>query len=776
MTAGSIVAPQIIPIRAPLPGIVKHQIDTTTPVEIKSDTPDVTIYYTLDGSKPEVPRRPGLRDSSKLQYKEPICLPKGKVYVKALASTGDGRESAVVTKVFLVDHIPSDDPLTTEGKPKREQEMCEGGDSFAKWTRGLENTWEGSSKEQPAVTTRGSHSLKTSSSPRPRKPPSSKQLASIPPSQAHSQYKDVGWGELSLRSLTKTQLSRIQRETDFLRCAQCLFPRPSDPFARFCLQCGAPVPPIPGQRLPPTEGAQLGLCVSCKTMVPLNAVTCVVCEAPLEQQRQPQAAIRLSDKVICPACGTGNPAHIDLCVACETRLLKPATAVLSGLSAPPVPKSDGKMVCCSKCSRINTLDARFCDWCGSKPSRLASHVSCSQCGSTSHPYANFCGSCGVFLAGPPRSDSRTGMAHSREGAPEQENTFCSDAATWQPVPSASPPATGAPQTPCRIDRHTQTVGLFYPSGADLQRKSQRAAQNMARQEQMSDRKPLLSAVSPGRGYWRQQLDHVCAHLRSYTQNSPEFRGLMGEPRMGKMTSAVIQEDGYEVSLTLSFALASPDSHKECFVEKTLDRCGNLLSSVTEGADGLSDSQSSLASENGGMSLGTSLRRRRIRRKKDAFDSVGKLPESLNDRLLRELGPTGMGQIPVVQQLLDEGADPSCQSTDGRPAVTVAVMNLHHEVIPLLVQKGADVDQQSGPVNNTALHEAAACGTRGLQCAETLLGCSASIKKKNDRGLTVHDLAVQSGCSALITQMAVKMGQGLLDKLSRPGKNGSLEMF
>lgn len=51
------------------------------------DTLDVTIYYTLDGSKPEVVKRPGFGESSTLKYSKPICLPDGKVSVKAVAVT-----------------------------------------------------------------------------------------------------------------------------------------------------------------------------------------------------------------------------------------------------------------------------------------------------------------------------------------------------------------------------------------------------------------------------------------------------------------------------------------------------------------------------------------------------------------------------------------------------------------------------------------------------------------------------------------------------------------
>lgn len=95
------------------------------------------------------------------------------------------------------------------------------------------------------------------------------------------------------KSLTSTEIMRIQRDTDFLKCAHCLAPRPSDPFARFCQECGFPVPPIFGCRLPPPEGAQMGLCAECGNMVPMNTPICVVCEAPLTLQLLPQASLRL---------------------------------------------------------------------------------------------------------------------------------------------------------------------------------------------------------------------------------------------------------------------------------------------------------------------------------------------------------------------------------------------------------------------------------------------------------------------------------------------------
>uniref|UniRef100_A0A673K685 Double zinc ribbon and ankyrin repeat domains 1 n=1 Tax=Sinocyclocheilus rhinocerous TaxID=307959 RepID=A0A673K685_9TELE len=409
MTAGSVAAPQIIPIRLPPPGkdLCRDQ---------------VRVLYTLDGRNPM--KRPGFGDST-LKYTEPLTC-------------GESVSFAI-----------SESRRALKGPRFLSQRL---GPSSKHASNGLQ----------------------------------------------HNQSTDV---ENLLKTLTSAQISRIQRETDFLSH------RPSDPFARFCLHCGAPVPPIPGQRLPPTEGGQMGLCVHCKAMVPLNTATCIVCESPLTQQLQPQASLRLQDKLICHSCGTGNPTHITHCVTCESQLLQQTTRFLSGQRAAPVPSSQGKMVSCSKCNRVNHSDARFCDWCGANPGHKASSVTC-------------CHGCGVFLDSPPRTPS-----HVNQGQDTQE----ADQAVPAPESTTELPAAGLHMC---ADAQTQTVGLFFPSSTELKKRSQQREAELCRQEQLSDRKPLLTAISPG--YWRKQLDHICAHLLSYTQNNTEFRALIGEPRLGRV--------------------------------------------------------------------------------------------------------------------------------------------------------------------------------------------------------------------------------------------------
>jgi ribosomal protein L16 Arg81 hydroxylase len=51
----------------------------------------------------------------------------------------------------------------------------------------------------------------------------------------------------------------------------------------------------------------------------------------------------------------------------------------------------------------------------------------------------------------------------------------------------------------KCDMATQTVGLFYPSQKDIQRKQDTDANATALEQQIRDRRPPLTAISPGRG-------------------------------------------------------------------------------------------------------------------------------------------------------------------------------------------------------------------------------------------------------------------------------------
>nr|XP_045218378.1 double zinc ribbon and ankyrin repeat-containing protein 1 isoform X5 [Macaca fascicularis] len=763
MTAGSVCVPQIIPLRVPQPGKANHEIDNNTLLEMKSDTPDVNIYYTLDGSKPEFLKRTGYVENNTFKYTKPITLPDGKIQVKAIAVSKDCRQSGIVTKVFQVGYEPPnvvspEDNVENVLKDSSRQEFKNRlvGSKLKKKYQNSENqrSWNVNLRKFPDLQVgertdpKTLKDLRFSESPL-EIPAHSGGSGSRPPTR---QSQSPGFAHISgLKCLTSTEIMRIQRETDFLKCAHCLAPRPSDPFARFCQECGSPVPPIFGCRLPPPEGAQMGLCAECRSLVPMNTPICVVCEAPLALQLQPQASLHLKEKVICRACGTGNPAHLRYCVTCEGALPSSQESICSGDKASPPPTQKGGTISCSRCGRWNLWEASFCGWCGAMLGIPAGCSVCPKCGASNHLSARFCGSCGICV----KSLVKLSLDRSLALAAQEPRPFSEPQCAWQSLNIPLPRSDAG----TKRDIGTQTVGLFYPSGKLLAKKELEIASQKQRQEKMSDHKPLLTAISPGRGYWRRQLDHISAHLRCYAQNNPEFRALIAEPRMGKLISATVHEDGCEVSIRLNYSQVSnkvrklrlredkqPASSKgtklNLYLNKAVNFSDHLLSSAAEGDGGLCGSRSSWVSDYSQSTSDTIEKIKRIRNfKTKTFQEKEEqlLPE--NRLLLKEVGPTGEGRVSVIEQLLDEGADPNCCDEDNRPVITVAVMNKHHEAIPVLVQRGADIDQQWGP-------------------------CNASVRKKNAGGQTAYDLALNTGDDLITSLFAAKFGQGLEDQLAQ----------
>ncbi|KAM7126430.1 double zinc ribbon and ankyrin repeat-containing protein 1 isoform 2-T2 [Molossus nigricans] len=717
MTAGSVCVPQIIPLRVPQPGKANHEINNNTLLEMKSDTPDVNIYYTLDGSKPEFLKRIGYGENNTFKYTKPISLPDGKIQVKAIAVSKDCRQSGIVTKVFQVDYEPpntvsSEDSVENVLKDSSKQEWKNGfvGSKLRKKSKNAENKlgWNVKLRKFLELEVGGRTEPKTLKDLRfsdsPLEIPAYCEESRTRPPTHQSQFPSFAH-ITGHKSLTATEIMRIQRETDFLKCAQCLAPRPTDPFVRFCQECGFPVPPIFGC-LPPPEGGQIGLCTECESMVPMNTPVCVVCEAPLALQLQPQASLRLKEKVICRTCGTGNPAHLKYCVTCERTL--------------PSSQEPGISTCYSVCPK---------------------------CGASNPPSARFCGSCGIYL----KSLAKLSVDNSLAVAAGKPGSVAEPRSAWQSLNVPLP----KPDFETKKDVGTQTAGLFYPSGNLLAKRELEMASHKQRQEKMSDHKPVLTAISPGRGYWRKQLDHISAHLRSYAQNNPEFRALIAEPRMGKLISATVHEDGYEVSIRMNYIQVS---NKNLDLSKTVNFSDHFLSSVTEGGNGLFGSRSSLVSDCSQSISDTTEKIKKTKTfKTKTFQEKKEQLTPENILLLKEVGLRGGGRVSVIEQLLDEGADPNCSDNEGRPVITVAVINKHHEAIPVLVQRGADIDQQWGLFQNTALHEATLLGLAGRECITALLGCNASIRKKNTRGQTAHDLALTIGDDLITSLFTAKLG-------------------
>lgn len=151
---------------------------------------------------------------------------------------------------------------------------------------------------------------------------------------------------------------------------------------------------------------------------------------------------------------------------------------------------------------------------------------CGRCGATGHPYDFYCTACGIFLEAPapPTSCSDVtppvGVATTNQVnvtshhvriqnnmnelalkctfVCKQAPASASHDATWQATPSPDPTPKVELTTPTS-ERYTQTIGLYYPSAFQLQRKEQQRALQVSRQQAARDRQPFLTAISPGRG-------------------------------------------------------------------------------------------------------------------------------------------------------------------------------------------------------------------------------------------------------------------------------------
>ncbi|XP_067682776.1 double zinc ribbon and ankyrin repeat-containing protein 1-like isoform X1 [Haliotis asinina] len=764
MTAGSIIVPTIIPLRAPVPGRSKLSIDSATKIEVRTETRDTDIHYTINGTRPNPFQKMG--EKCTLQYRGPFTLPPGKQTVKAVAVSRDGlRESSVVTKVFDVEYVPppamepTDDDLGFQEQWEKEQSKLDLKRAATKLASSSRSAWTDVSSMKQTQQMMADMSVEGSSHRRPGTGPrflnSRRGNMSERGTVTFDHTGEYGGNDTrrSERRLpdNTTQAMRLQRETDFLKCIYCFADRPSDPYARFCTSCGQPVPPIPQtNRMAPPEPGQMGMCVYCKSMVPFNTETCVVCEGPIPVQNRPQASVKLSDRLICTLCGTANPSNLVLCITCGNRLPTSAqqNAILSGRSAPPIVNPDKRHVTCNKCGRVNNGDARFCDWCGTKPSHPTSAMVCSECHANNHPYSTFCGSCGIKLDAPVRTEYRKNPAGG------------SGDSKWLPVsfPVATTPK---PMTTVAC----QTVGLFYPSQRGMEKQKEIEEEKAALEKQMRDRRPLLTAISPGRGYWRRQIEHICMHLKAHAQNDAEFRALIGEPKMGKLITSAIQEDGYELSLNLTFALRG---NKDPFVGKKLGVSQQGYLSMHTDRDSI-NSYNMDSEDSGEDTARTTNNKKSTKKAKAKKKNTGPKLSPINSKLMKEIGAHGDGSPSEVQQLVDEGADPSCVNKNGLPALHVASKNRHLDCIPVLVDAGADVNRK-GPSTikgNTALHESVNLGPSGLKVIDTLLDLGADQTIKNERGETPYDLAAKAGYDSIITKFASALGQSQLHKMTKP---------
>ncbi|CAF1496059.1 unnamed protein product [Rotaria sp. Silwood1] len=321
MTAGSISAPSIIPLRVGY--TQKFSIDTNTLIEIRSDTNDVDIYYTLDGSKPDAFITLATRRSTIQYKKKPFYIPRdiantGKVTIKAIAVSRDGiRESVIVTKIFDVKIIPSDHSLSDEYENRYLYELQQ---ERKELMRKMQN-------ENEKMQQKLSESMRRSTI-----------------------------DSLVQENPTNYTYSNSQIQTNVLRCAHCFAPKSNDLYTRFCTECG-----LSWQKLthnPPDNYSTRILCPHCKSRNSIHLRTCYICENVLiPTSTSPEKRTSISVPTISKQTNT----MMMTCSKCF-RLNNPTARFCDWCSAYPDHASTS--IQCTKCHTNNDSFAKFCSTCG----------------------------------------------------------------------------------------------------------------------------------------------------------------------------------------------------------------------------------------------------------------------------------------------------------------------------------------------------------------------------------------------------------------------------
>ena len=126
---------------------------------------------------------------------------------------------------------------------------------------------------------------------------------------------------------------------------------------------------------------------------------------------------------------------------------------------------------------------------------------------------------------------------------------------------------------------------------------------------------------------------------------------------------------------------------------------------------------------------------------------------------------------AVRLLLDYKADANLQTNLHRvTALMSAARNGHHDVVALLLVRGADPDILSAEYG-TALHQAAGAGNRG--CVLTLLDAGANAGLRTQLGVTARDQALKAGYSDIAQILARRSSTpDSASEASKPSSKGA----
>lgn len=519
-------------LHAPVIAPQSELIDVRTKISIRCASDQVVIFYTINGQSPDPFQTIG--DKFTIKYTKPFTLPLGKRAVKAVAlskvhKTADA--SPMVTKYFHV----------IEQLPEHEEEDHDRvGDVHRD---GAEVTRRIAPALAPDVAREITEAL---------------MRGSLRETEVFHQWKE------------SAQEEEPEHARASARCSVCNARWPQDPTAQFCSVCGyqlqraattAATTVTGAARRPPSPHSPTLPCPFCASPLRPDARFCVTCQnrlPDLHTSRSRDAAIKTT---ICSGCGARNAASLQHCTYCDTQLTKPeAAAHAQGPSAVSAPGSAG----CRNCSKPNAPGTRFCGWCGYKIPPAPQTFACVSCHAENRLGSRFCNECGAVLFAP-APDHIPPQSHLPPSSRPTHSSTARAADTGTPYFRQ----TTVRMQPVLVDANTQTIfsldTVAGPTANGDERKIKKKANGSVSVED-SDARGLPfqpGTVSAGRGYWRQQIDHVAGGLKHFAKENAAFQAALGQPHVADVLRARIEQDDNEVLLTIVLKrVPSPPESKD----------------------------------------------------------------------------------------------------------------------------------------------------------------------------------------------------------------------
>lgn len=482
----------------------------------------------------------------------------------------------------------------------------------------------------------------------------------------------------------------------------------------------------------------------------------------------------------CSACSFVNPAHLTKCATCEASLVK---VEIMGVS-PPRPASTRHGVggptegTCPNCSTVNSPSSRFCNWCGyqfpAKPSKLVPT-------DLSDRITTGGGDHSVMQQFTMLPDGTMTQIEQPADRPQQLNwgyhldttldkvgpsthstAIITDAVAATGLRHNAGGKTGRGQKKGKKLKDTGSqTGLFFPSSKTLEMEKMRM--ETAIEGTKSERTIFVGEISPGNGYWRQQIDHALAKLKAFARETPKFQLQMGQHRMGDVTGAQIRQDGDQILLTVSLNDKKFDHKKKSAHRHRVFE--GVTYSANQSMAGTQTPINEFLDQNGTLPPLEKLEP--VAKKKSNREAEARRMSKITKALFVAVGPDGSHtKAETILGLLDQGADPNGFNADRDRPLHVAAFYGRVEAVTFLLDAKANPDA-AGNGGDSPLHAAVRGDARhAKEVISLLIQANAQTDSQNIDTLTPCGLAGDLGKKHLVSYFGKMLSDANLDTLSK----------